>query len=94
MKSLRINAAMFAMVLGVTTAFAFKAPAIGTTTKAGTVWYKFNGGDPSSPASYSRMSGTPTCNGSAALCAIQGNDDGIHPSQATVNAPSDQRNLQ
>lgn len=94
MKRLRINATFLALLFGATTAFAFKAPAAGSTTKTGLAWYKFNGGDQSNPANYSRMSGTPTCNGSADLCAIQGNDDGTHPSQATVNAPSDERFLQ
>lgn len=92
MKRIRVNAALLAMMLGATATFAFKAPA--TSTKTALVWYKFNGGDQSNPANYSRMSSTPTCNGSAALCAIQGDDNGTHPAQTTVDSPIDERFLQ
>jgi len=90
MKRIKLSFGILAAMLGLTAAFAFKAPAV-AKTKTGDVWYQYNGGDQSSPSNYTKLSGTPTCNASANLCAIEGADNGLHPSQATVNSPDDTR---
>ena len=90
MKRIKINLAIFAVILATGAAFAFKAPST-VKHKTADVWYQFNGGSQSSPSNYTKLAGDPACNGSGALCAIQGPDNGTHPTQATVNTPDDTR---
>ena len=69
---------------------AFISKKVITKEKVSNVWFLYNGtGDPSLPASYEMISGTPTCNGSGALCAIEGTEQGTtgQPTQATVDNP-------
>ena len=91
MQKIKFNFGILAILLGLTAAFAFKAPAVAKPRTAD-VWYVFNGGDDTKPANYTKISGTPSCNSGANLCAIEGADNGLHPSQATVNMPDDTRN--
>lgn len=81
---------MMAAMIGLTAAFAFKAPAV-AKTKTADVWYIYNGGSQSNPLNYTKISGTPSCNTTQDLCAIEGPDNGLHPSQTTVDSPDAER---
>jgi len=86
MKKTKFNLGILAVLLGVSTAFAFKSPAA-AKTKTADVWYQYNGNGQSNPNNYTKLAGDPACSGTSTLCAIQGPDNGLHPSQATVNNP-------
>jgi hypothetical protein len=91
MKNLKMNFAMLAMVLGITAAVGFKGTAKSVTAKPGTTWFSYNGAGSTNPLNYTKVSARPEdCNGTAALCAIQGDENGStgHPTQGTVNAPT------
>jgi len=78
MKSFKINAALFAVVLGLGAAFAFKAPEpkINYTQS----WFSYTGsGDPTDPANYVKDSGVPSCSGTANICAILAADNSGSP---------------
>ena len=87
MKKVKFNFGILAIILGLTAAFAFKAPAV-AKAKPGNVWYSYTlGADKTKPASYTRIPDDPGCDDSVELCAIEGPDNGTHPSQSTVNHP-------
>jgi hypothetical protein len=89
MKSLKINLAVFAVVLGLGAAFAFKAPAPKNYTQA---WFSYLGsGDPTDPANYVEVGGQPSCPGTTTMCAILATNDGGSPDitpalQADINS--------
>jgi hypothetical protein len=90
MRKIKFNFGILAALIGLSAAFAFKAPAV-AKTKTADVWYLYNGGDQSNPVNYTKISGTPTCNSSTNLCAIEGPDNGLHPTQTTVDSPDAER---
>jgi len=78
MKSLKISLSALAMLIGLGSAFAFKAPA-GRPTD---LW-QYNGGSVTAPASYSETSGI-TCSGSSAICMISAPANGSVPQLSTA----------
>jgi hypothetical protein len=94
MKRIKINLSLLAMLVAVTAAFAFKAPAKPAVQKQAVAWFSYNGtGSITSPSSYTKLAGTPMCDGDGTLCAIQGEENGStnRPTQAAVNNPLDER---
>lgn len=91
MKRLKINLALLAVLLGVTSSFAFKSSNVHKAHKQTEVWFMLTAGaDPTKPASYTKISGDPPCPGTLHLCAIEGPDQGTsRPSQNTVDSPDD-----
>jgi hypothetical protein len=89
MKTIKLSAALIAVVLGLTAAFAFKSEAPKKNGKFTVAWFQYNGPDPSKPTSYSILPSEPDCGGTGPLCAIEGNENGTtgEPTQASVNAP-------
>lgn len=82
MKRMKINFAMLAMLIGVTAAFAFKAPV--PTALANSLW-KFNGGDATVASNYSATTGVP-CSGSDAICEISAPADPVNSSQPAIDS--------
>jgi len=78
MKSFKINVAVIAVVLGISAAFSFKAPA--QQSNFSQFWYSYTGsGDPTDPANYVKDSGVPSCSGTANVCAIFATDNSGSP---------------
>jgi hypothetical protein len=94
MKRLKINLSLLAMLVAVTAAVAFKEPAKPAAKNLAVAWFSYNGtGSISSPSSYTKLAGVPSCDGDGMRCAIQGEEDGStnKPTQAAVNNPLDER---
>jgi hypothetical protein len=76
MNRFKINSSVIAIVLGLSAAFAFKAPAARHLTNP--LW-EYNGTtDPTLPSSYSPTTGVP-CSGSDAICTIEAPANGSQP---------------
>lgn len=89
MKNLKINFGFVALLLGSFIAFAFKAPEAKQNAPLAVQWFSYNGLGASDPQNYSELPAAPDCDGSAALCAIQAEEDGVsgRPTQAGVDNP-------
>jgi len=83
MKSLKFNLSVLAVVLGLTSAFAFKAPA---RKHLDNPYWQYESGSVTSPSSYTELSGTPTCAGTHNICAVQAPANPSAPTQPTLSA--------
>ena len=88
MKRMRINAALVAMVLGATAAFAFKAP-VHHARQANAFW-QYNGGNATSASSYTKLDAQPDCQASTNLCAIEA-PEASNPNQPVISSALGQR---
>lgn len=93
MKKFKLSLSLLAAVLGLTASFAFKAPAPVNHGKFAVAWFLYNGGPANQASSYNKTSGTPSCNGNGALCAIRGEEDGTtgHPMASVLTDPDTER---
>jgi hypothetical protein len=71
MKKMQLSLSLFAMLVGLGLSFSSFKAAPAKAAKFSTSWFIYNGGPNSDPASYTEVSGTPSCPGNTALCAIQ-----------------------
>ena len=88
MKNFKFNAALVALFLGVSLAFAFKAPAAPRAPRTLTEWYVYDGsGSQTDPANYAAFGQNPptTCSGTAKVCTIQAVDDGSGSPEITTS---------
>jgi hypothetical protein len=88
MKRMKINAALVAMVLGATAAFAFKSPARPAHTA--TAFWQYNGGNATSASSYTKLEAEPDCQASTNLCAIEA-QEASNPNQPVISSGLAQR---
>lgn len=79
----------------------FTAAKSSASVRVSGTWFEYlgniNGGAETNPQNFELIGSEPTsCNGEAALCAIQGDQDGTseHPTQATVDQPEAVRKYQ
>ena len=87
----KINTGLIALVIGATTAFAFNAPAAKPANSLALEWFQYNGGNITSPNSYSKLPSMPSCDGSGDRCAIQAPENGStgKPTVAGATNPDD-----
>jgi len=90
----KINTGLIALVIGVSTAFAFNEPAKKPASALAVQWFLYNGLGISDPNNYTEVASMPSCNSGSTLCAIQAPEDGStgRPTQAGVDAPKASKN--
>jgi hypothetical protein len=88
MKRMKINAALLAMVLGATAAFAFKAPV--HHARFANAFWQYNGGNATSASSYTKLDAQPDCQATTNLCAIEA-PVASNPSQPVISTSLAQR---
>ena len=82
MKSLKFNLSMLAVLLGLTTAFAFKAPARKANTNP---YWEYVSGPVTSASSYTELSGMPSCAGRHTICAVEAPADPSTPTEPQLS---------
>lgn len=73
---------MLALMLGLTTAFAFKAPAHKATDNP---YWEYVSGPVTSASSYTELSGLPSCAGRQNICAVEAPADPSTPAEPQLS---------
>jgi hypothetical protein len=69
--------------LGVTAAFAFKAP---VRKAIANPYWQYESGSVTSPSSYTELSGTPSCAGNHNICAVEAPANPSDPTEPTLSS--------
>jgi len=83
MKNLKVNLSAIALLLGISSAFAFKAPVRKTIANP---YWEYVSGSVTSESSYTELSGSPSCAGNHNICAIQAPADPNTPTEPSINS--------
>ncbi|MET7000681.1 hypothetical protein [Chitinophaga defluvii] len=86
MKTLRSFITVMVIMIAVAGAYASKKSNPNAGKRFATSWYTYNGGPVNNVASYDLFSGTPSCPGTGALCAINATTGAANHPDATAFA--------
>ena len=84
MKTIKLNLALIALVLGCTLAFAFKAP---VKPVSNPFWQYDGSGSVTDHSNYFELPGGPMCHGNTNICAIEAPaQSGVSPAEPVIDA--------